>query len=196
MFVFPVDMGFCLFEGRTDALLHFIKEGGLEGEPQTFVIKMFYVTPETVIRETAFGDEAVDVGIPFQGASESMEDADKTGDEVFGFVHFVEHAEDDAPYGMKEAVQEGEVFEEKMAEIFVNGKDTMSVCTADQFEGHGVGALLAVFYTAGRAETALASERDELHLATVRAGIHRAAEGGITTVDHPVNVFDDGWAGM
>ena len=86
IFIFAVDESFRFFERRADAAFHFIKEGSLESLAEVGVAKMSDGTPEAVIRVTAFGDEAVDMGVPFQGTAKGMEDADETGREVFGLI--------------------------------------------------------------------------------------------------------------
>lgn len=48
----------------------------------------------------------MDMRIPFQIPSKGMEDADKARSKVFGPVKFEEHAQDDIPDRMEEAVKE------------------------------------------------------------------------------------------
>ena len=38
--------------------------------------------------------------------------------------------------GMEEIVKEGAVLKEKIAELFVNGKDTVAVCNVEELKGH------------------------------------------------------------
>lgn len=52
----------------------------------------------------AFGEEAVDVGVPLEGASEGVEDTDKARDKIFGFVQRAEEVFDDIGDGFKQAV--------------------------------------------------------------------------------------------
>lgn len=82
-----------------------------------------------------------------------------------------------------------------MPEPFVNGEDAVAVLAAEELEGHGGGALLAVFDTAGGAEPALAAERDELQLSALGAGIHGSAEGRIAAVHHLIDIlhFNGSW---
>lgn len=44
-----------------------------------------------VIAVATFGNQAVNVRIPFEIPAKSMKNHDITGSEVFGFVHFKEH---------------------------------------------------------------------------------------------------------
>ena len=60
-----------------------------------------------------------------------MEDHDKAGSKIFGFIQLEKHTGDDTGNGMEEAVKQGAVIEEKRAEIFVNGEDTVTVGDAD-----------------------------------------------------------------
>jgi hypothetical protein len=48
---------------------------------------MLYVSPEAVITVAAFGDQAMDMRVPFKIASKGVEDHNKTGGEVFGLIH-------------------------------------------------------------------------------------------------------------
>ena len=77
---------------------------------------------------------------------------------------------------MEEAVKQGAVIEKEITEIFINGEDTMAVLNMNQFEGHTGSAVHGVFVTAGRAETAVATERNKLKLTAVRTAIHGTAK--------------------
>ena len=58
------------------------------------------------------------MGVSFQIPAQGMEDHDKTGSEIQGFILF--------------------------PELFVNGKDTVAVGYVDKFKGHGGSALHGV----------------------------------------------------
>lgn len=92
---------------------------------------------------------------------------------------------------MKETVKQRTVIQEKPAELFVNGKNTVPVGDTDQFEGHGSGTLHGVEISAGRAETAVTAERDKFEFSAVRTAIHGAAKSGVAAVNHFFNIFDD-----
>ena len=62
---------------------------------------------------------------------------------------------------MEETVKQGAVFKEEVPELAVNCKNAVSVADIYQFKGHGGGALHGVEIPAGRAEAAVAAERDE-----------------------------------
>lgn len=89
--VFAVDKGFGLFEGGADPFFHFIEKDSLESLAQICIIKMLYRAPEAFVRKAAFGNEAVDMRVPLQRASESMEDAEKARYKVLGHVDLIEH---------------------------------------------------------------------------------------------------------
>ena len=89
VFIFFVNVCFGLFKRRTDMRFKLVQESGLKGFTEIGIVEMFNDFPEAAIRETAFCKETVDVRIPFQWSAESMEDADKTGNKVFGFIHLV-----------------------------------------------------------------------------------------------------------
>jgi len=191
-----VDGGLHLSERRPEPLRQFIQEGRLEGIAEERVIEISDVPPQAAVPQAAFGDQAVDMGVPLQVAAEGVEDADETGSEGLGFVHPEEHAQDDAPYGREKTVQEGTVGKEERPQLFRNGEDAMAVPDIDNLEGHGESTVDGILVSACGAETAVAAERDELQLPADRTAIHGTAERGIAAVDHLVDVLDDRWAGM
>lgn len=83
-----------------------------------------------------------------------------------------------------------------MPQFFWNGEDAMPVSTMNQLEGHGGGTVNGVHVAAGRTETAVATERNELEVAAFGASVHGTAKRGIPAVDHLFNVFDDSLAWM
>lgn len=97
---------------------------------------------------------------------------------------------------MKEAVQEGAVLKEKIAEIFIYGKNAVSVLNTDQFKRHTGSALHGIFVSAGRTETAVTTERDKFKVPAVRAVVHRTAKRGVPTVDHLINIFHLSFSGI
>ena len=64
------------------------------------------ISPEGIITVTAFGDETMDMRIPFEISAESMQDHDKTRGKVFMFIHFGKHTKDDTGDRMKETIKE------------------------------------------------------------------------------------------
>ena len=57
-------------------------------------------------------------------------------------------------------------------------------------------ADLIVFVAAGRAETALTSERNEFKFSAMGTAIHGTAMRRVTTMNHLVDIFYDGRTGM
>lgn len=78
-----------------------------------------------------------------------------------------------------------------MAEGIINGEDQVPVGTIDKFEGHGSRAVVGIFGAAGRAELGVAAERDKFEAATMRAAIHGAAVGRVTTMNDLINIFQN-----
>ena len=97
---------------------------------------------------------------------------------------------------MKEAVQERTVLKKKVAETFINSKNTMAVLDTDELERHTGGAFHSIFVSAGGTKTAVTAERNEFEVPTVRASVHSAAERGITAVDHLIDIFYLSFSGM
>ena len=70
--------------------LQFIKESGTEGIAEKSVIEMFYIAPVGIVTVAALWDQAIDMRIPFEVPSKSVQDHNEAGGKVFGFVHLME----------------------------------------------------------------------------------------------------------
>ena len=182
MRMFAVTSCFYFFKRRPDPDFQFIEESGAESTAEIVIVKVPDMTPGAVITVTAFGEEAVDMGIPFEVPAKSVEDHDISRGEIFGLVELEKHTGDDTGDRMEETVQERAVLEEKGTEIFINGKDAMAMADIDELKKHRGRAFHSVFITAGRAETAAATERDEFQLAAVGTAVHGTAKGRIAAV--------------
>ena len=196
IFIFFVNSSFRFFERRTDTFFKFIQKCSLEGFTEIGVIKMLNNFPEAVIGESAFGKKTMDMGIPFQRSAEGMQDTDETGDKVSAFVHFMEHSENDAADSLKKAVKQGAFIQKKRTQVFINGKNKVSVGTVNEFKGHFCRAVNAVFIAAGRAKFGVAAERNEFQFAAAGTAVHGAAKRGVTTINHLLNVFHNNGTGM
>lgn len=157
---------------------------------------MFYGTPETIIRQSTFRDEAMDVRIPFQRATKGMEDRDEAGGIAFGFVLFMKHVKNDAADSLKETIQKRTVFQKERPKVLIDGKNTVTMGTGDKFEGHTGGALLGISDSTGRAESAFATKRNKFHMVAMRANIHSASKRGVATMNHSVYVRNNDRTGM
>ena len=67
----------------------------------------------------------------------------------------------------------------------------MTVGDIDQLKSHGCGALHGVEIPTGRAEAAVAAERNKFELSAMGTAIHGSAKGGVAAVNHFFNIFDD-----
>lgn len=128
-----------LFEGRADGGLHLIEQDGTEGAAEEAVIEMGDPAPAGTVAGTPFGNEAVDVGVPFEVTAEGVEDEDEAGGELFLLIELCKHAEDDGGHGMEEAVKEAAVFKEEVAELAGDGEDTVAVGAVEHLQGDGGG---------------------------------------------------------
>ncbi len=86
---------------------------------------MIDIAPEAVITVPALGNEAVDIGVPFQISAKGMGYHDKAGSEIHGFILFEKHAGNNTVHGVKETVKQCPVIQEKLPEVLVNGKNTV-----------------------------------------------------------------------
>ena len=80
------------FKGRSDPVFHFIEKCSTEGVTEIIIIKVFDMTPETVITVVAFGKKAVNMRIPFEIPAECMKDHDIAGSVIFGMVQVEKHS--------------------------------------------------------------------------------------------------------
>ena len=89
--MFPVTKRLGLFERRTDFGIHFIQQSGAESIAEEGIVEVAGIAPETMITVAAFRNQAVDMGVPFQIPAKGVENHDKTGREVHGFILFEKH---------------------------------------------------------------------------------------------------------
>ena len=176
VFVFAVAAGFHLFERRTDVSLQFIQECGTKGVSQISIVEMTGPAPEAIVAVTALGNQAMDMGVPFEIPAEGMKDHDETGSEVHRLILFKKHAGNNTVYGMEKTAKERAVFEKKVPKLFVNGKDTMAVGDVNELKGHRGSAIHSIFVPTGRTKAAVTAKRNKLEITAVRAGVHSAAK--------------------
>lgn len=153
------------------------------------MIEVFNRAPESVIGIPAFGEKAVDVGIPPKRASKGMKDTNETGDKIFRFVQGEKEFLDDIGNSLKETVKQGAVFKEKMAEGFSNSEDQVPVGTINQFKGHGSRPVIGILGPACRAKFGMTAKRNKFKVSIMGTAIHGTTIGGIPTVDYFFDVF-------
>jgi len=136
------------------------------------------------------------VWVPFEGPSESMKDADKSRDKVFGLIQGEEEFFNDIGNSLEEAVEQATVLKEKMAQGIVNGKDKMPMRAVDQFEGHSSRPVIRIFCSTGRAKLGMAAKRDELEVTAMWTAIHGPAIGRIAAVDDLFDIFQNDRSGF
>ena len=76
------------------------------------------------------------MGVPLKRPAEGVEDTDETRDKVSTFIYRVKHSENDTANSQEKTIQQVTVFEEEVSEIFINGKNTVSVGATDELKGH------------------------------------------------------------
>ena len=92
---------------------------------------------------------------------------------------------------MKETVKERAILQEKITEGRINGKNAMTVSDINELKGHRGSAIHGIFITAGRAETAVTTERNKLEISAVDTAIHGTTVRRVTTMNHLVDIFND-----
>ena len=71
----------------------------------------------------------------------------------------------------------------------IYSKNAVSVLDVNEFEGHLSSSFHGIFITTGRAETAVAPERDIFEITAVGTAKHGTAKRRVATVDHFVDIF-------
>ena len=97
---------------------------------------------------------------------------------------------------MKKTVQERTIVEKINPEFFRDSKNTMPVNAGNKLTRHMKRAELIVFITARRTKTAFATKRNEFKITTIGTSEHGTTVGGIATMNHLINIFDDSVPGM
>ena len=65
-----------------------------------------------------------------------MKDHYKTGSKIHGLILFEKHAGNNTVDSVEETVEQCPVIKKELAEVLVNGKNTMAVSNIYEFEGH------------------------------------------------------------
>ena len=125
--------------------------------------------PDTVTVKSSFGNDHMDMRVPFEITSESMQGTDHAGSEISGMVHFVKPVRNGLSSRLEKDVKKTAVPAEVKAKIFSDSKNDMAVSAVDKLGRNGFRAGTLISNTAGITETRLASERDEAVFTTVRA---------------------------
>ena len=134
--------------------------------------------------------------IPFEIPPKGMKDQNETGSEIFGFVIFMKQTEDNALDCLKKKAEKRSVFQKKVSEFRINGKNTVPVLCIDYLKRHRGSAVNGVLCSTGRTETAVTPEWNEFESTTFRTTIHCTTKRRITAINHAVNIFDDRFAWM
>ena len=97
---------------------------------------------------------------------------------------------------MKKTVKKGTVFEKVISEMFINGKDTVSVLDIDELKGHTGSAFHGILISASRTKATVTTKGNKLKFSTMRTGIHGTVERSITTVYYFIDIFHLSISGM
>ncbi len=92
VFMLSVAVGLYPSKRRSNSVFHFIEKCSTEGVTEIMIIKVFDMTPETIITEATFGKKAVKMRIPFEIPAECMKDHDIAGGVIFGMVQVEKHS--------------------------------------------------------------------------------------------------------
>ena len=134
LFMLFVALRFDFFKRGAEDGFHFIKECSTESVTEEGIAKVIDIAPEAVIIKAAFGEKTVDMRIPLEIPAERMENHNKTGSAVFGFVKIEKHTGNNTVDCVKKTVEERAILEEEVSERMVNRKNTMAMSDVDEFK--------------------------------------------------------------
>ena len=80
---------------------HKIKKGGTERTPKQGIVKVGDRSPNSSVAGASFGKKYVNMRVPLKISTESMKNANESGSEVLGFVHFEKHSKNDITHSME-----------------------------------------------------------------------------------------------
>lgn len=140
-----------------------------------------------IIAVATFENQTVNVRIPFEISSKSMENHDISWSEVHGFIDFKEHMWNNVGNRMKKTIKQSSVLKEKSRRFSSIVKTQCLWWTL--FKRHRCSAFHRILVTASGAETAMATKKNELKFSALWAAIHSTAKRRITTVDYFFRYF-------
>lgn len=187
-----ITFGLYFFEWGSKLMLHLVEQSGTERISEKSIVEVRNMPPLPKIAVTTFGNEAVNVRIPFEIPAKGMKNHDESRDKVLRLVELGKHTQNNTGNSMKKTMKQGAIFREERAKILINGKNTMAMSNVNEFKSHGSSTFHRVLITTGGTKTAVTAERDKLEIAAMLTAIHGTAEGGVTTMDHFVHVFNNG----
>mgnify|MGYP000463619851 CR=1 FL=1 len=152
---------------------------------------MFEFLPLRDLAGSPFGDQHMDMRVPFQVTPEGMQCDNHARPEVLLMVLAVEPVGEYPGGGAEKDMEEAAVLTEVGAKLLGDGKDHMAVPAVDELEGDGIGTVRLVGGAAGIAEPGTAAEGDEFVGAAVRAYVEGAAVIRISAVDGLLHLRPD-----
>lgn len=132
---------------------HVYKKRGLPTFSEHCEREIFNGTPYAKVAGTAFRDEHVNMRIPFQIPTESMQAAYDAGCEAFRFFQRGKPILCCLSCRFKKHIEQGTVSSEEYAQLFRNCEYDVSVFAIDKLCGYGIGAVLLISDAACVAES-------------------------------------------
>ena len=162
---------------------HIKKQSSHKSTSEHGVWEKAYILPFFITVQSTFGDDHMYMGVPFKIASKCMKPTNHTGFEVSGMILFIEPIWDGLCSWLEENIKKSAILFEIPAKFFSNCEDDMAIVTVKEFGRYDLGSLGLISNAAGIAETGMASERDDLVSAAMRAAVHSKTTGGIAAWD-------------
>ena len=85
---------------------------------------------------------------------------------------------------------------EERSKFRVNSKNAVSVLNIDYLKRHRGSAVNGILCSTGWTKPTVTTKRNKFKCATGRTTIHDATKRRVATVNHAVNIFDDGGTRM
>lgn len=191
-----INKGFRFFERRPQAGFHLVKESSAKSMPEKRIREMIKLAPDKGNANAAFGNETMNMRIPFEIASEGMKHTDKTRSKGLRIVEFMKHPKNNAADRGKKAIQKRAIPKKELSKLFRNRKNAMPMRTVNKRGSHRKSLLDRIHVATGRTKSTMTAERNKFKVSTMRAGVHGATKSRITAGQHLIDIFNLGVPGL
>lgn len=142
-------------------LLQIVKKCGHPAFAQHDIGEIVKLFPWSDLAAGTFGKKHVDMRIPFEIATKSMQDAHHAELKLFFFVLSQSPILNDLCSRAEKDVKQSAIFTKIWAEFLSNGEDNMAVPAVDQFFFNGGSAVILIGRTTSAAESGMATKRNK-----------------------------------
>ena len=133
-------------------MFHIRKKSSHPAFAEHGVRKEIDVFPDTVTVKSTFGNNHMDMRVPFEITSKSMQAANHAGSEFFGMVHLIKPGGNGLSSRFEKYVKKTAIPAEIYAKLLSDSKNDMAVSAVDKLGRNGFGTGALIGNTAGVTE--------------------------------------------